>query len=102
MEINLLVDLDTDGALGDVPDASGTAMVELVGHTLVDGAVNLDIDMVADPVGLEVGGERDVPLLPEGPREQITSPGTETVSSRHFSEGSVTLGFGVSSLRVVA
>ncbi|KAM1132806.1 hypothetical protein ACFX19_047863 [Malus domestica] len=64
---DLLVDLDTDVTLGDVPDATGTAVVELVGRTLVDGAVNLDVDMVADLVGLEVGRERDVPLLPEGP-----------------------------------
>ncbi|KAM0978128.1 hypothetical protein ACFX2I_014055 [Malus domestica] len=49
------------------------------GHTLVVGAVNLDVDIVAGPVGLEVGGEWDVPLLPEGPREQIASPGAETV-----------------------
>jgi hypothetical protein len=62
----LLVDLDADGALGDVPDATGAAVVELVGHALVDGAVHLDVDVLADLVGAEVGGERDVPLLVEG------------------------------------
>ncbi|PON76180.1 hypothetical protein PanWU01x14_035980 [Parasponia andersonii] len=59
-------------------------MVELVRHTLVDGAVHLDIDVVSNLVGLEVGGERDVTLLPEGPREEIAGSGPETVSSRHF------------------
>ncbi|PON74469.1 hypothetical protein TorRG33x02_247410 [Trema orientale] len=59
-------------------------MVELVRHTLVDGAVHLDIDVVSNLVGLEVGGERDVTLLPKGPREEIASSGPETVSSRHF------------------
>lgn len=52
---HLLVYLHTDGALGDVPDATSTSMVELVGHTLVHGAVNLDVDIVADPVGLQIG-----------------------------------------------
>lgn len=46
--IYLLVDFDTDCALGDVPDATSTAMVELVRHSLVHGAINLDVDIVAD------------------------------------------------------
>lgn len=67
-------------------------MVELVGHALVDGAVNLDVDVLADLVGLEVGGERDVTLLPERPREEVAGAGSETVSCRHFSSFSL-LGF---------
>jgi len=51
---HLLVDLYSDGSLGDVPDATGTAVVELVGHTLVDGTIDLDVDEIADPVGLQV------------------------------------------------
>lgn len=39
----------------------------------MNGAVHLDVDIVADLVGLEVGGERDVTLLPEGSREEISS-----------------------------
>jgi hypothetical protein len=61
----LLVDLNADGALGDVPDATGATVVELVGHALVDGAIHLDVDVLADLVGVEVGGEQDVPLLAE-------------------------------------
>lgn len=79
----LLVNLDADGALGDVPDLASAAVVELVGHSLVDGAINLDVDVVADLIGSQVGRERDVPLLPEGPSEQISGPRTKTVTSRH-------------------
>ena len=44
-------------------------MIELVWHALVDGTINLDINVVADFVGSEVGGEGDGALLPERPRE---------------------------------
>lgn len=59
-------------------------MVELVGHTLVDGAVHFDVDIVADLIGPKVGGEGDVTLLPEGPSKEIPGPRTKTVTSRHF------------------
>ena len=81
---DLLVDLDADGALGDVPDLAGAAVVELVGHTLVDGPVHLDIDIVADLVGAEVGGQGDVSLLTEGPGEEIPRPRPQPVSRRHL------------------
>ena len=80
----LLVDLDADGALGDVPDATGAAVVELVRHALVHGAVHLDVDVVADLVGAQVRGERDVPLLAEGPREQVAGPRPQPVPRRHL------------------
>jgi hypothetical protein len=79
----LLVDLDADGALGNVPDLSSAAVVELVRHSLVDGAVDLDVDVFTDLEGSQVGRERYVPLLPEGPSEQISGPRTKTVTSRH-------------------
>ena len=68
----LLVDLNANGALGDVPDTTGAAMVELVRHALVDGAIDLDVDVVADVVGPEVGREGDGTLLPEGTRERVS------------------------------
>jgi hypothetical protein len=83
-ELYLLVDLDADGALGDVPDAPGAAVVELVRHALVHGAVNLDVDVVADLVGAQVRGERDVPLLAKGPREQVAGPRPQPVPRRHL------------------
>ena len=80
---NLLVDRDADGALGDIPDAPGAAVVELVRHALVHGAVHLDVDVVADLEGAEVGGERDVPLLAEGAREEVARPRAQPVAGRH-------------------
>ena len=73
-EVDLLVDFDADGALGDVPDLAGAAVVELVGHALVNCAVNLDVDIVADVVSSQVCREMDRPLLAEGSREQIPRP----------------------------
>ncbi len=87
----LFVDLNADSALGDVPDATGTAVVELVGHTLVNGAVNLDVDIFTDLEGPEVSGEGNVTLLPEGPSEQISGTRTKTVTSRHFFSISLSL-----------
>jgi hypothetical protein len=58
-------------------------MVELVRHTLVHRAIDLDIDVVADLVCAEIGGERDVTLLPERTREGIPRARPETVSSWH-------------------
>ncbi len=50
---NLFVDFNAHGALGDVPDLAGAAMIELVGHTLVNGAVHLDIHIIPNLVGSE-------------------------------------------------
>lgn len=52
--MDLFVDFNADGAFGDVPDLTGAAVVELVGHTLVDGAVNLDIHIIADVISPQV------------------------------------------------
>lgn len=48
-----LVHDNTDGALGDVVHDASLAVVELVGHTLVDGAVGLHIHNVTSLVHLQ-------------------------------------------------
>lgn len=44
--VDFLVDNDTDGALVDVEHNTGTTVVVLERHTLVDGRVNLDVNIV--------------------------------------------------------
>jgi len=46
--IDWLVDTDSDGTLGYVEDNSSTSMVVLVGHTLVDGRVGEDVDVITN------------------------------------------------------
>lgn len=86
---NLLVDFDANGTLGDVPNATGAAMVELVGHALVNGAVNLHVDVIPNLVGPQIGRERDVTLLPEWASEQIPCPRSKPVTRRHCAQFSV-------------
>lgn len=84
MDVYLLVDLNADSALGDIPDTSGATMVELMRHTLLDCAINLDVDVVSDFVGAEVGGDGNGTLLPEWPRERVSSSRSQTMTGRHF------------------
>jgi hypothetical protein len=53
-------------------------MVDLVGQALVNGAVHVDVDVIPNLVGPQKGIERDVALLPEGAREQIPRPRSNT------------------------
>ena len=55
--IDALVDNNTDGLCSHVENTTGLTVVELVWHTLVDGTVGQDIDVVADLENDEVSLE---------------------------------------------
>jgi len=69
--VHHLVDTDTNGRLGHVEDDTGAAVVVLVGHTLVDGRVGKDIDVVTNLDGEEVLGEVGQSMLAEFLREHV-------------------------------
>jgi len=50
----------------------------------VDSAVNLDVYIVSNLVGSEVGCQWNVTLLSEGTSKEISCARPETVTSRHF------------------
>ena len=66
---DLLVDFNVDSSFCDVPDTIGATMVELLGHTLVNGSIYLNVNIVTDLVGLEVSQQRNVTFIFEGSNE---------------------------------
>lgn len=52
--LDLLVDDDTDGGLGDVVDNTGLAMHRLVGHALLDRSVHYHVDNITNVVLAEI------------------------------------------------
>ena len=53
-------------------------MVKLVGHTLVDGTVGLDVNNVSNLVVYKVCRQLDGTLGPEVTREEVTGTGAKT------------------------
>ena len=80
---HLLVHLHTHRGLGDVEHNSSASVVSLEGHTLVDGSVGLNIDVVSILVAAHVSGERNHSMLAEVSLEHVASTGTISVSVRH-------------------
>lgn len=81
---DLLVDLDTDSAGGDVPDLTGAAVVELVGHALVDGTIALNVNVVANTEHRQIGAHVGETATPERLLEEVSGLGAKTVRVRHF------------------
>lgn len=59
-------------------------MVELVWHALVHSSINLDVDVIADPIRAKVGRESDVALLPEGASEEVPRSRSKTMTCWHL------------------
>mmetsp|Transcript_3040 Transcript_3040/g.3375 ORF Transcript_3040/g.3375 Transcript_3040/m.3375 type:complete len:92 (-) Transcript_3040:72-347(-) len=76
--IDKLVDSDSNGTLGHVKDNSGTTVVVFVGHTLVDGGVGEDVDVVTDFDLEEVLGEVDGTVLAEFFGKHVPGPGADS------------------------
>lgn len=73
-----LVDLDTDGALGDVPNDPSLAVVEFVRHTFLDSTITLDVYDLADFVDLEDLTVGHGTMLPEASGEKVPCAGSVT------------------------
>jgi hypothetical protein len=70
---NTLVDNNTNSPGGDVVNATGPSLVELVGHTLVNSTINLDVHNISDLVGLQVSRQLDRTIGAELLGEQMAS-----------------------------
>jgi hypothetical protein len=55
-------------------------MVKLVGHTLLDSGIGLDINDISNLVDLQVSRERDRTMLSEVTREHMASTSTNFIS----------------------
>lgn len=82
---DLLVDFDTHSTAADVEHDTCAAMVELVGHTLVEGTIHCDVHVVTRPQGLHKGLQSDVvALLTEGAGEGVAGATAVTVGVTHL------------------
>ena len=83
--IHQLVHTHAHGAFGNVENNASPAMVVLVWHTLVNGGVGEDVDVVAHLHGKEVLGEVRQSMLTEFLPEHGTRSRTPTEGMRHGS-----------------
>ena len=82
---NALVHNDTDGVSGHVEDLAGLTVVELVGHTSLDGTISDDIYVISLAVGDEVLAEGRDTVLSESLAEKISRASSKTETVGHFS-----------------
>jgi len=80
----LLVDDNTDGLSRDVEHSTGGSVVDLVGHTLLEGTITLDVDDVSLVVVGEVGLQANDSLLSEVLGEHVSGTPTSTFRVGHF------------------
>lgn len=63
---------------------AGTSVVELVRHTLLDGGVCLNVDVLAQPVVGQVGGQVRHAILAEWTREHVAGAAAVTLGLWHL------------------
>jgi|TARA_B110000305_G_C19297827_1_gene567554 hypothetical protein len=76
--VDELVKNDTAGMSGDVENSSGFTVIELVWHTLVDGTVSNNIDVISNLESGEVSLEWDSTVLLVGLGKKISSSCSNT------------------------
>ena len=81
--VHTAVDEETDGAWGNVPDDASAAVVESVRHALVDSAIDMDIDDVANAVSPELDRWSRHSVLAVLPPEEITSAPAKSCCVSH-------------------
>ena len=82
--LHLLVNLNTNGARSHVPNATSTTVVVLVGHTLVNGTVALDVDLLTGLVDVQVSLTLQRSVSTEISSEQISGVSSVTKGVRHL------------------
>lgn len=79
-----LVDLDSNGSWGNVPNNSGLSVVVLVWHTLMNGRVGTDIDIVSNVVVDQIGTKLDRSTLSEWLGKKTSGIAPVTFGARHL------------------
>ena len=84
--LNLLVDNDAHGMLGDIVDSSGFAVVALMGHSFLNSAHSLDVYNITFLVDSHIRGQRNNAMFPKRPREHVPGASPLSLCVHHFGE----------------
>ncbi len=82
---NLFVDDDAEGSGVDVEDCAGSAVVVFVGHGLVDGTIDDDVNNISDLVSGEILGHTNGSVASESLLEFVSGSSFISVAVSHWS-----------------
>ena len=80
---DLFVDDNSDGTRIDVEDSSSSAVIKLIGHAFMDGAINNDVDDVTDFEGGQGFADVDRSYLSESFSEFVSCFSSLSVAVGH-------------------